>query len=587
MMARKLFAFLQRVCRLVWDQLPMFVMLVAFMSVPASFDGFELGDMLKSVLPQSILISLLVCWLASRKRWLWYTVFVIANLLFFVELGCLFCQHTRFKSVIAILILQSNLAESKEFIGFAMVPIAKAAVCSAATVIFFLLWNFVWKRGYAVKIGKTLRLDNRVVVCLVGGAFALSVVYSPLRIRKCLNTYDRYWKRMHNMTDANTPVVYYFAIKDSFFNPEMGEIDKLAQTIADTEVDDAEAKDELAIVYVIGESFGRGRSSLYGYPMETNPYMRSELNDSSLILYDNVVTSSSRTIDVYRYMLSTCDILRDRGFVEYPLLPSIMKKGGYHVSYFDNQSVLNSAKFDFGCTFFLSNYDVQKQSMDDYNAGSETYDGEFVSVYSPYKDSSRNLTIYHILGQHVDFEQRYPADFAKFSAKDYSSYGYDNAEQAKMVAEYDNATLYNDYVLSEIIDKLRDDVAIMIYAPDHGEEVYDYRDAMGRQINVPDESIRILFEVPVMIWVSDKFKELYPEDVERLRKNTHKAIYNSDLSHTILDLAGIETESFRPDLSLLRDGDGRTDRRILQNNFEYDANRDKVRSIRMRYEKIE
>lgn len=585
--ARKLFAFLQRVCRLVWREFPLFVMLVAFTSVPALFGGVDIGGFFKSALPQTIPVCLLLCWIAVWKRWLWVAVFVMANLIFFVELGCYFCQHTRFNSVIAILMLQTNIMESREFIGFAMVPIVKAAICSVALVIFFLLWNFVWKRGCAVKIGKTLRLDNRVVVCIVGSALALSIFYSPLRLWKCFKTYDRYWKRMSPMSDASTHAVYFFAIKDSVFNPEMREMDKLAQTIADTDVQNARSKDELAIVYVIGESFGRSRSSLYGYPMDTNPYMTSEMNDSSLVLFDNVVAPSSRTIDVFRYMLSTCDILGDKGFVEYPLLPSLMKKSGYYVSYYDNQSVLNSAKFDFGCTFFLSNYDVQKQSIDDYNAGSETYDGEFVSVYSPHKDSVRNLTIYHIMGQHVDFKQRYPEDFAKFSARDYSQYKYYTEEQAEMVAEYDNATLYNDYVLSKIIDNLRDDVAIVVYAPDHGEEVYDYRDAMGRQLIFPEESIRLLFEVPVMIWVSDRFKDQYPEDVEMLRKNTHKAIYNSDLSHTILDLAGIETESFRPDLSLLRAGDGRTDRRILQSNFEYDANRDKVRSVRMRYEKAE
>ncbi|MDE7388030.1 MAG: phosphoethanolamine transferase [Muribaculaceae bacterium] len=490
----------------------------------------------------------------------------------------------RFNSAIAILMLQTNLSESKEFIDFAMIPILKAMLCSIIIITTILLWNYYWKHGLASRVGKCLRLNNRVVVCIVGGLLALSAYYTPLRIVQCIRGNDMYWMRLTSMPDASTIVTYYYGFMDSVFNPEIRELDKLAATIEKTSVNKDNAKKEFVIVYVIGESFGRGRSSLFGYPMETNPNMKLEMDNGSLMVYDNVVSHSSQTINVYRYMLSMCDILGDSGFVEYPLLPSILKKCGYYVSYYDNQSVLNSAKIDFGCTFFLSNKDVQQQSIDEYNKANEDYDGTFTLVYQPRKDCARSLTIYHLMGQHVDYKSRYPADFAKFSAADYSSFGYTN-DQAEKMAEYDNATRYNDYVLSKIIDNLRNDIAIMVYAPDHGDEIYDYRDCVGRYLNFPEESIRLLFEVPVMIWVSDKYKELYPDEVEMLRKNEHKAIYNSDLSHTILDIAGIETESFRPDLSLLRDGDGRTNRRILQNNFEYDANRDKIRSYKMRYEK--
>lgn len=584
MIAQKLFAFLRGICQLVCSQLPLFVMLVAFMVIPAYFNGFYLSSFLSFLLPQTILASLLLCWIGAQKRWLWCSIFIIANLFFFVELGCYFCQQSRFNSAIAVLMLQTNIQESKEFIDFAIVPIAKAALCSAVTVVFFICWNFYWGHGWRIRVVNRLRLNNTLLVCFIGSVITLSIIYSPVRLYQCFKTYDRYWRRMTPMSDASTIVVYYYALKDSLFNPEMRNLDKLAETIAAAKVQDVKAKDELTIVYVIGESFGRSRSSLYGYPMDTNPNMEREHKNGSLMIFDNVVSPTSSTMDVYRYMLSTCDILGDKSFMEYPLLPSLLKKDGYHVSYFDNQSVLNSAKLDFGCTFFFSNSDVRNQSIDESNDATETFDGEFISVNPLRKDLPHSLTIYHLMGQHVGFKGRYTPDFAKFSAKDYSAYDY-TPQQADMVAAYDNATLYNDYVLGKIIDQLRDKIAIMFYVPDHGEEVYDYRDVMGRKVNVPFESVRLLFEVPVMIWVSDKYKELYPDEMELLQKNKHKAIYNTDVSHTILDLAGVQTESFRPELSLLREGEGRTNRRILRNNFEYDANRDKVRAVKMRYEK--
>ncbi|MDE6109953.1 MAG: hypothetical protein K2F72_06690, partial [Muribaculaceae bacterium] len=121
-----------------------------------------------------------------------------------------------------------------------------------------------------------------------------------------------------------------------------------------------------------------------------------------------------------------------------------------------------------------------------------------------------------------------------------------------------------------------------IYAPDHGEQVYDYRDEMGRNIKASLDNVRIFYEVPVFVWVSDKYKHLFPEKVKALNRNIHKAIYNSDLPHTVLDLAGIKTKNFSSEYSLVEDGPGRHIRMI--GNIDYDAMRDTIASFRMRYE---
>ena len=42
----------------------------------------------------------------------------------------------------------------------------------------------------------------------------------------------------------------------------------------------------------------------------------------------------------------------------------------------------------------------------------------------------------------------------------------------KTIADYDNATLYNDIVLSKIVDLFRQQEAIVIYLSDHGEDCY-------------------------------------------------------------------------------------------------------------------
>lgn len=588
MILRKMSAFLRSITTMVWKQLPLFVLLFAFSTVPALFGGKSdvayVRTVVSFLIPQSILLCLLICWLASLRKWIWWVIFIASNLIFLIELGCFFCQHIRFGSAIAILFLQTNLSESREFISFAIIPVLKALLTSAFIIATALFGVHYWRKGLAGKLYHRLRLDNAWIETGIGCILALSVIYSPLRLRQCLHTYRNYWARMWAMNDASCTIAYYYAIMDSVFNPEMHNLDILAKTNHEASVERSDSVPELSIVYVIGESYGRCRSSLYGYPFDTNPRMKKEMEDNSLFIFDNVIAPFSQTNQVYRQLLSTSDILSDTPFVESPLLPAVLKKGNYFVAYYDNQSVLNNSKFDFGCAYFLCNKDIQQQSIDMTNDRKQQYDIPFYDTYLPETAKPLNLTVYHIWGQHIAYDERYPADSTYFSANDYINLGYYTEKQAQAVAEYDNATRYNDQFLAKVIDGLRDKIAIMVYTPDHGDEIYDYRDHIGRELNFPVESIRLLFEVPVMIWVSDKYKQLYPEKVEMLRANVHKAIYNCDLPHTILDAAGIETKSFRPDLSLFRAGNGRTDRRIIQNGYEYDANRQQIDSFKMRYE---
>ena len=42
--------------------------------------------------------------------------------------------------------------------------------------------------------------------------------------------------------------------------------------------------------------------------------------------------------------------------------------------------------------------------------------------------------------------------------------------QRKVLSHYDNATLYNDSIVAEIVKRFQKEDAVIIYVPDHGEE---------------------------------------------------------------------------------------------------------------------
>lgn len=75
-------------------------------------------------------------------------------------------------------------------------------------------------------------------------------------------------------------------------------------------------------------------------------------------------------------------------------------------------------------------------------------------------------------------------------------------KKKKEIADYDNATRYNDYVLMQIINRFRNQNTVLLYFSDHGEEVYDYRDHKGRDLSSNTISYNYLkyqHEIPFMI----------------------------------------------------------------------------------------
>ena len=83
--------------------------------------------------------------------------------------------------------------------------------------------------------------------------------------------------------------------------------------------------------------------------------------------------------------------------------------------------------------------------------------------------AEKNFYVIHLYSTHGIYNERYPAEFEKFSAADE-----DKPEELwrQGTAEYDNAVLYNDFIVDEIIRRFEDKNAVLIYISDHGEEEF-------------------------------------------------------------------------------------------------------------------
>lgn len=114
-------------------------------------------------------------------------------------------------------------------------------------------------------------------------------------------------------------------------------------------------------------------------------------------------------------------------------------------------------------------------------------------------------------------------------------------------AEYDNAVLYDDDIVDQIIRRFAEQDAVVIFLSDHGEEVNDVREIVGHG----DESSRWQHEIPMVIWTSAKFRAHHPEDAARIGQAKDRRWCSDEMIHTLLDLMKIEVPQYEKEKSLL------------------------------------
>ena len=293
-------------------------------------------------------------------------------------------------------------------------------------------------------------------------------------------------------------------------------------------------KTKPTVVVIIGESHSLYHSSLYGYPKETNPLLKKRKSNGNLYVFDDVVSVDDHTHGVMKSVFSLDSL--GTNFNHTALFPKCFKEAGYYTAMYDNQYFVGNG------ISFLSNEKLSKMLFNKRNSKNYHYDGDMVDDIE-WNDSS-SLYVIHLWGQHYTYKHRYPKDnFNIFTPNNYDETKFNN-NQKEIIAHYDNACLYNDFVIEQIIKQFEGKNAIIFYFSDHGEEVYELRDYMGHGDAAYSPDLRYQMRVPLLIYVSDSYKQSHADFCDQLEKKQHTPIITDDISHVILNAASIQTESF-------------------------------------------
>ncbi len=175
------------------------------------------------------------------------------------------------------------------------------------------------------------------------------------------------------------------------------------------------------------------------------------------------------------------------------------------------------------------------------------------------KGGKRKLVLFHLNGQHVPYAIRYPQTpeniyFTADSIKRTETWM--TREKRQTIAEYDNATRYNDRMIQRIINNFANQNSVVVYLSDHGEEVYDYRDNIGRtpaSKGMEELWEKYIIEIPFMVWCSDTYQQKHPEMVKRLKFAANRPFTIDNLCQMMFHLGSIQTEYYHAERDVLSD----------------------------------
>lgn len=329
-------------------------------------------------------------------------------------------------------------------------------------------------------------------------------------------------------------------------------------------------------VLIIGESFNRHYSNLYGGRWDTNPKLASLLKTGRLFVFHDVIASDNGTSQNFKYLLSMNGVKDKRSWCDVPLLPAVMRRCGYHVIFYGNQFVVNDVLGEFDCSMgYLNHPYIATHIFDERNTHTYPYDMGLVNDYVRHRHeiekSKKNFVIFHLYGQHMPAAIRYPANYSKYNAdniecKDKTS------QQCIDIANYLNATYYNDAVVAKIISLFEHRNAVVLYLADHGEEIHDFRNQYGRtDLSIDSKkALKPQLDIPFMIYLSPAYAQLHPWMADRIRRAVDVPFMSDDLAQVVCDILGVQSSFVNDKRSVTSPAYIQPGHRILQNGRSYD-----------------
>ncbi|MBO5637319.1 MAG: phosphoethanolamine transferase [Acidaminococcaceae bacterium] len=281
-------------------------------------------------------------------------------------------------------------------------------------------------------------------------------------------------------------------------------------------------------VLVIGESQNRTRMSAYGYHLKTTPWLDEMKQDKNLLLFQHAYSCHTQTVPTLSYALTAKNQYNAMDLKDAVSLIDVANAAGYETVWLSNQTrygvwdtpvtVIAGAA---GQQIWLNTHITKSPSPD-----TDYHDAELVRRLQDIRRSDKMLIVIHLMGSHIAYHKRYPAEFSQFKAEGRRS-------------EYDNSILYNDYVMKELVKKISawPNFKGLVYFSDHSEGVSRDLD------HNPDTFIFEMSYIPMYMYFSEAYQQQHPQKIATLRAAQKDYFTNDLIFNAMLGIMNIQHNS--------------------------------------------
>lgn len=401
-----------------------------------------------------------------------------------------------------------------EVLQFLQMSASPLALMGLALLLFVLMVScgLIWRARYPARSPRNLLLAVMAVL--------------PFLILNCLTmNWHLGVGQMRYVRFALKPIAarrHAHGIRDACLKPQLP--DRLQARVTVEELPDC--------VIVLGESSTRRDWHLYGYPRQTTPEMDRLCRGCGGVCFSDVVSVYCLTGEALALLLT--DVAYERQSCGNWTLAEVFKRAGYRCIKVANQG-------DGGGPYAMLNMifngcERRILALEDFAGKGKCYDETVVPLVERELEAGdcAKVVFVHLSGAHFPVKDAVPERDRHFSdSVEPECLAGLSPESRDRVNRYDDAILYEDMVLGRIVDvlKKRNRPGLMFFISDHGE--------CPRAENWRMATERSVYEVPMVIWMSEQYRAKFPDTAARVEAAKDRPLQSDELTWGLLELAQV------------------------------------------------
>lgn len=330
---------------------------------------------------------------------------------------------------------------------------------------------------------------------------------------------------------------------------EMAIFKQTQAQLANQDIPFSASKNDVGETYIviIGESLNKQHMSLYGYMRETTPILDTIAKQHQLLIFDNAFSAHTHTMPVLSQALTEATQANKKDYYHSLSILNILNKANVETYWITNQLLYGAWDNLVSIIAHQSAHLLPFNRSMGKNTNTQSYDGVILEKLNLIlkQESKRNRVLFiHLMGNHGNYCSRYPAQYQVFNGDlplaEFGHIATKSTSLTNTINCYDNSVRYNDFVVGSIIDELKQKKGVngLIYFSDHSEDV------INQLSHNKDNFTYNMTQIPLLIWLSPKYKDKYAKKYRMLQQHRHQLFGNDDMYDTLIGLIDITTDKY-------------------------------------------